>query len=379
MRYWLVKFSIVAIWVTGMTGRVSAIATASLSTSEQSPALVSDPSYNTFNWDYIYTYKDASAVAVDHYWILTAAHVADDIKSTTNLTINGEVYTQQEIVPHPYADLALVRYDKPLPGYYPLGESIAAGDPVLFCGYGFSGNVVSSRNQAYFTDDGSGNGIRRWGSNRIDRELTYSYIGPSPLGTTTNQGFEITISRSNSNAKTPYEAGGNIYDSGAGLFYNNGDRWELVGTMTTRTNNGINYTGNFAVATPYHVEWIKSVIVNYDTSMNGLPDWWEAEHSVSDAADDPDEDGFTNYEEWIADTDPNLGTSYLAVSAYTNSIELVFDSSGDRNYRVEFCDNLTNLNWAVEVDWFEGSVSQTIQSVSSAESNRFYRVRAALR
>ena len=96
---------------------VQAIATVNDTISAQSPT---NEGYS-LNWDYIYKYKNASSVAVDHYWILTAAHVGDD-EGTGSLVIGGEIYTQQEIIFHPTADLALVRYDKPFPGYYGLHE-----------------------------------------------------------------------------------------------------------------------------------------------------------------------------------------------------------------------------------------------------------------
>lgn len=362
----------------------SAIATANLSVSEDLPSKAIAP-YNTFNWDYMYKYKNASSAAVDHYWIITAGHVADDTPSG-NLNIGGETFIQQETVFHPTADLALVRYDKPLPGYYLLSDSIPIGDEVVLCGYGFSGNVVSTGSSAYFTDSGSGNGVKRWGSNRIDNDISYIYEAPGPLGWTTNLGFEVTISTANPNdGKTLYESGGNVYDSGAGLFHTNGSNWELVGTMTTRTNNGFNYTGNFAVGTKYYVDWIKSVIVDYDTDMDSLPDWWEIQHGGDAtsmvATNDLDEDHFSNYEEWIADTNPTNGSSFFNMGIYTNVTTVVFTSSTNRKYQIQSRTDLSDTNevWQTEVDWFTGLYPQTITNVSASTSNRFYRVRAKLR
>ena len=94
---------------------VDAIAVADLVVAESSPTQVT--AYADFDWDFVYNYKGSSAVAVDDYWLITAAHVADDGGSGA-LTIHGEVYTQMQRVYHPTADLALVRYDKALPGFY---------------------------------------------------------------------------------------------------------------------------------------------------------------------------------------------------------------------------------------------------------------------
>lgn len=334
----------------------------------------------SFDWDHLHKYKNATSAAVDHYWILTAAHVADD-GGNGSLTVGGQTYTQQQVVFHPFADLALVKYDKPFPGYYPLADSIPVGGEVVFCGFGRTGDVMSTRFSAYFTDSGSGNGTKRWGTNRIDNDFTMTYDAGAPLGITTNHGFEVTISKTpflGSGDGTDYEAGGNVFDSGAGLFHYDGAQWELVGTMVTRTNNGVNFTGNFAVGTAPHVAWIKSVIVDYDTDMNGLPDWWEELYSVSDPSDDPDLDGFTNYEEWVADTNPNQGSSYLRALEFTNGVTFAFASSSNRVYQVERKDVLTNTVWFAATGWFAGDHPETATNLPAATPNRFYRVRAKL-
>ena len=209
MRSVLTYLVLSSLMWSGMTMRAVAIAVADLPTSEIAPT---GEGYS-FNWDYVYNYKGASASAVDHYWILTAAHVADD-GGTGSLTIGGEIYTQQEVVLHaqandpdnnPTADIALVRYDKQFPGYYLLGDSVPVDSEVVVCGFGRSGNVVSSSFSAYFTETGTGHTTRRWGTNKIDDEITRSYTGPSPLGLTQNKGFDITISTTKGSAgKTTY-------------------------------------------------------------------------------------------------------------------------------------------------------------------------------
>ena len=96
---------------------VEAIATLDVTISESNPT--NQTSYADFNWDYVYKYKGSSAVAVDDHWLITAAHVADDGGSGA-LTINGNTFSQMQRVFHPTADLALIRYDRELPGFYPL-------------------------------------------------------------------------------------------------------------------------------------------------------------------------------------------------------------------------------------------------------------------
>jgi len=360
---------------------VQAIAVDDYSVAETNPAVAG----YSLDWDYIYKYKNASSVAVDHYWILTAAHVADD-GGTGSLVVDGETYTQQEIVFHDTADLALVRYDKPFPGYYLLHDDEIYTGPkqnpsyqeLLMAGYGYAGTVSATS----FTQSGVA-GIKRWGTNRGEGEATLSADITNPsdgIIDVTTKCFLVNFDLGN----TAYEAGANTYDSGGPVFIydEEASEWTLTGINLYRSGTGP-YTGNAAAMIHDYISWIKSVIVDYDTDMDGLPDWWEAEHGETEAGDDPDGDGFTNYDEWLADTLPNDGNSFLRVMEYTNATSLVFSSSTNRKYQVQYRIDLADTNevWQTEpgADWDDGSYPQTARSVSTATSNRFYRVRAKLR
>lgn len=366
-----------------------AIATASRETSETPPTEAGF----TFDWNHVYRYKGASGVAVDHFWILTAAHVADDLQNG-DLMIDGQTNVQREIVYHSSAsdpdghadaDLALVRFTDRLPGYYPLATSAPQGTELIMCGFGLPGDVIMERNTAYFTTDSSGTRARRWGTNCIDRESEKTYAGPAPLGTTSNQGFETTISTSRQSAKkTAYEAGANLYDSGAGMFVQEGETWKLAGTITLKIPhaNG-EASGNFAVSTHRYANWIRAVIVDYDTDMDGLPDWWEEQHEVDELAlepgEDSDLDGHTNFEEWITDTDPKNPDSMLWIDTISPS-NLVFSSSENREYALLHCPDLTDTNaiWEPASDWLPGAPGQTVLPLPPLQSKGFFRVSARL-
>lgn len=104
-------------------------------------------------WDYVYPYKGSSAVAVALYWLLTARHVADDAP-TWSMTLGATTYTEQQVVYHDDgvdpanvhdADLALVRVDHALPGYYDrLSTAFASGIQGVMVGYGYEEGVINA-------------------------------------------------------------------------------------------------------------------------------------------------------------------------------------------------------------------------------------------
>jgi hypothetical protein len=217
-----------------------------------------DPLSSTgLSWDYVYNYKNSSSVAVDPYWILTAAHVAND-GGSGNLTLGATTYYQQEIVYHGTADLALVRYDKALPGYYGLySGALYAGDDILMVGYGNTGSVTSNS----FTDGGSGSGTKRWGSNEIDSGGWLEYGDGTDSWNTylLGAGFDASA--------TTNEAGVGFYDSGGGSFINDGGEWKLVGVNVTRGPSSP-YTDSYMVSVPDYEPWVSGVIPEPATAMN---------------------------------------------------------------------------------------------------------------
>ncbi len=156
--------------------------------------------------------------------------------------------------------------------------------------------------------------------------------------------------------------------------------WKLVGCMTGRYGAKPKFAGNFAVGIPHYASWIKSV-VEYDSDMNGLPDAWEERYGDDAEAmaptADPDGDAFSNYEEWLADTDPTNGNSHLEITAFDEG-SVTFHSSTNREYQIQVRQDLveTNENWAVAGHWLPGEDGQTTRTVSFDEERGFFRVRA---
>ena len=85
---------------------------------------------------------------------------------------------------------------------------------------------------------------------------------------------------------------------------------------------------------------VLNIVAPPDTNANGLPDAWEAYYGVSDPNADPDGDGQTNLQEFLANTNPTNAASVfrmLSTSVNPNGhCVLTWSSVGGTRYRVQF-------------------------------------------
>ena len=355
------------------------------------------------DWSYVYNYKGSSAVAVDSHWLLTAAHVADD-GGDGLLTINGTNYYQQEIVFHlpsndpkhtARADLALVRFDKTFPGYYPLytnntfptypGYGQDKRLKVVLIGYGVTGTVYSTYyTTAAWNVSPNGSGVKRWGSNKIDGYAIADYTLPSTTTATTNDGMQILFTPGN----TLYEAGVGVYDSGGGTFVNDNGTWKLAGINTVQYGGPTDFVGTFAVSIPAYAAWATNVI-NFagDLDGDGLPNYWEERYGTITglvASADSDGDTFNNYLEYVADTNPTNPASFFEMSGFlVSAAETVyFTGSTARQYQVFYTTNdlsATNLTWsAANTNKVWGAGNNSSITVTNMTDKAFYRLRVSL-
>ena len=131
-----------------------------------------------------------------------------------------------------------------------------------------------------------------------------------------------------------------------------------------------------------------TAVTDTDSVGDGIPDAWRAAHfggsgattnSSSCAACDPDHDGLTNLQEFLAGTDPNNAAGVLRIGVPAKSgadIVVSFQSVAGITYRVEVRSQLNGGNWEVLADQIlgTGGVIQITDPGAAALPHRFYRV-----
>ncbi len=122
---------------------------------------------------------------------------------------------------------------------------------------------------------------------------------------------------------------------------------------------------------------------NADADADGLPDAWETAHGTNplapDADVDPDHDGMSNLQEFLAGTDPQSALSLLKLSAAINSpgaVTLQFTAISNHTYSVLYRPSLLAGPWVVLANAASRSTNrtETIVDAIGVSTNRFYQL-----
>jgi hypothetical protein len=120
-------------------------------------------------------------------------------------------------------------------------------------------------------------------------------------------------------------------------------------------------------------------VVTDSATTNGTPHSWLADLGYNanwESADleDLDNDGFLNWQEFTADTNPTNDSDYLHIGMSNGIIK--FDSSLLCLYSISYCDDLQTKDWQLQTNNISGSGSIISISPSHAVPARYYRVNA---
>jgi len=128
----------------------------------------------------------------------------------------------------------------------------------------------------------------------------------------------------------------------------------------------LNFTGNYTFV---------------DANHNGISDAWEKFYFTSVSTNrtsltDSDGDGMTDYEEFLAGTDPTNAASkfvFLGASTRINSeVQFQWSAIPGRSYQVLSSSDF--INWTPVSDWMQATVSPMSFSVTNSAASRSYRV-----
>lgn len=183
--------------------------------------------------------------------------------------------------------------------------------------------------------------------------------------------------------ETDYEAGAAQYDSGGPVFISSAGEWKIAG-INLYLNGSDPYTGNYLGKISTYRDWIISNIPDYDSDMDGLPDWWETKYAGNAtsmvATNDNDSDTFSNYQEYLADTNPTNPASFFEMSGFLASTNqtVYFTGSTGREYQVFYTTNdlaETNLTWiAAHTNLIWGAGTNSSITVTNIADKAFYRL-----
>ncbi|HVK59637.1 MAG TPA: lamin tail domain-containing protein [Candidatus Kapabacteria bacterium] len=176
----------------------------------------------------------------------------------------------------------------------------------------------------------------------------------------------------------------NFDEPGTGFIWSATETWEMPITLKFGTNRFsiTGYDFHNQAAAILNVTIISSAGLP-DADDDGMPDEWEIGYNldplVSNAAEDPDNDGFSNLSEYLAGTSPADGGSRLALTlqkTVTQQLQLTFNAQAGRAYRLQYRLTLA-ANWKDLITIPAAATNRVItqpQTISIVASSLFYRV-----
>lgn len=122
-----------------------------------------------------------------------------------------------------------------------------------------------------------------------------------------------------------------------------------------------------------------TVLAGTSTASDGLPDSWKVSNSITSATADDDGDGVSNYNEFLAGTDPHNASSLMkiaeaAMNATGTQFSLSFTGIAGKWYRVSTSDDLSSWTALQPAILATTTGAQTVSVTLSGDLRKFFRV-----
>ncbi len=239
------------------------------------------------------------------------------------------------------------------------------------------------------TNDLAKCGINTTGATADDLVVDRAWFG---YGT----GFIYPLEDGCMNAPRNFNAGG--YGSGAKFFVR---AWTAPASAYNPTNvllsyvpvsetnrygdSGIfTYSGGFGEIFYFGspTGYVAALVPNLDSNGDGIPDWWEKQYFTNvpppAATNDTDSDGFTNIEEYWANTNPTNAQSFFAgIAAFAGghvAHATLPETSIERYYDIAASTQLTGaVTWTPMNLLLTGTGSNLLVALTNTPPTQFYR------
>lgn len=121
-----------------------------------------------------------------------------------------------------------------------------------------------------------------------------------------------------------------------------------------------------------------------DSDLDGLPDAWELSHGLNEndpAGDngpdgDPDHDGLSNLQEFLAGSNPRDAQSYLKIESISlnSGVVLTFNAVSNKSYTILYTSALGSGAWLKLADISARATNRVAVVADTEATNRFYRL-----
>ncbi|HNX52740.1 MAG TPA: thrombospondin type 3 repeat-containing protein [Pontiellaceae bacterium] len=376
-------------------------------------------------WQFQGRFGSYLGTPISPHHFIAAQHISAGTSVGTKFYYNGSVYTTTAKTNDSASDLTIWTVAERFTSYAPLYSGTSeSGKGLVVFGRGVDRGVAITNTLTTITGHGqstttnvtvitngwkwgSYNYTQRWGTNLVSTTATMGgypvlvanwdaggddcmladkdssggvFIQESGVWKLAGINYSIGPSATysfNSDGSSPFNAAILDFRGDAPLYYFNGTSWVSLPSSQK--------SSFFVSRISSRYSWITNNVTDFDQDVDLLPDWWEKTYTNSatamSASDDNDGDGFSNLQEYTADTNPTNAASFFEISGFLASANqtVYFTGSTGRQYQVFYTTNdlaSTDLVWiAANTNTVWGFGTNSSITVTNTADKAFYRLR----